>query len=308
MVRVVDGERIKVYVRSDGRAIVDGSWLTLPEAIVDASASVTYACLLGEHGNVYLSRTGRRLLLPCPVVSISCGYPHLTVALSDGRVFVITSRSMQEVCALPSPARRVFSGMYNCAALCASGEVYSWGAASALLGHEGRHVARVPLPGRVVDVGLGRVHAAALLADGALYVWGQHGAMTPARVFPGHCFTSMAVGRSFYAAATCKLIMVSRGDKVSWHITPQPVTALTASWASRKLRCETRTSFATSAVPSARCALPLSEYRWQARRVLLTCVTREQARPLRKRRRACADGAWTGKLPIDVWRTVATYL
>ena len=310
LVRAVDGGSHRVCLFSDGRAMVQGQPLVLPEAIVDASAGPKMVCMLGEHGGVYLA-SGARLPVPGRAISVSCGYPHILIGLSTGSVFVASVERSGLVTCLPSRALRVYAGLHVCAAICANGALYTWGTASNILGHSGSLPHRVPIPGTVVDFGFGRGFAVALTLCGQLYMWGFDTMPTPCPVYPARRYSRLAVGRSYFAASRDDRLLVHgyvggapRYDRE--RRMPRPIMALTGHWSSSCLRCEMhRVCFPR---PIARRLVQVCEYRWRRRRCVLICLKHEQARTLRKRARACADGAWTGKLPIELWRTVIKYL
>lgn len=317
ILRAVQGAEFVVELWSDGHASYNGERVKgLRGPVVHATAGHSHYTLHGERGELYWCRGTQATLVQCKqkVVSSACGYMHTTAALQDGTVRMHSKRKWLRV-PLPGRAVRVFSGNGSSAALLDDGSLYTWGRnESQQLGHASMPgPARVTLPGKVADFGFGMGFSCALLTDGRLYAWGFRSTPRPAAMDKRMRFSRLAVGWGFIAAAHQDRTYVSMhgtvsGVPVERYVQREnyAVSALVGGWATTNLRAEF--FFDAPARPTAIQPLELHEYRWMARRVLVLCVAREQARRPRKRSRACADGAWSNKLPPELWHEVARYL
>lgn len=320
LLRAVHGRSFIVEIYSDGRALYNHRAIRgVTTAVVDVSVGEAHYALQGERGELYWCRENQATLIKTasPIVSISCGYQHTTIALQTGKVRMhnmhIGARWVSV--RLPKKATHVYSGNGSSGALLEDGTVYTWGRnQSKQLGHSNtRGPAQVPLPGKVADFGFGMGFACALLQDGRLYTWGFNSVPRPRRMNKPTLFSRLAVGWAFIAAAHMDRSQVSMYGHVGGVETrntvqqqPHPVSALTGGWTSTSLRAEYVSS--SCAKPCARQLVSLQEHRWHARRLLVLCVAKEQTRRMRKRSRACADGAWSNKLPKELWQEVARYL
>lgn len=320
LLRAVHGQSFVVEIHSDGRPLYNQQPVHgVVTPVVDVAVGHQHYVLLGEHGELYWCRDRRATFVktPSPVVSVSCGYQHTTIAFQTGKVRMhnmqIGSRWVSV--RLPGPAVQVYSGNGASAALLADGTVHTWGRNQSMqLGHTNlRGPAQVRLPGRVADFGFGMGFACALLQDGRLYTWGFGTVPRPRRMNKPTLFSRLAVGWAYIAAAHMDRSKVSMygtigGVRTRNFVQQQPhsVSSLTGGWASTSLRAEY--VMQSPPGPASRQLVSLTEHRWAARRTLVLCVAREQRRRMRKRSRACADGAWSNKLPKELWYEVSRYL
>lgn len=318
LLRAIHGSDFVVCLHTDGRATYNDRPIRgLKGAVVDGAAGFAHYALQGEDGKLYwcCETRAKHVAANDRAISVACGVSHTTVALAGGAVAMHTGRKWYRV-PMPCAAKSVYSGNGASAALCEDGVLYTWGHNRSMqLGRAAStpDPAPVQLPGRVVDFGYGLGFGAALLEDGRVYAWGFGSVPRPARMGRTSHFTRLAVGRAYIAAAhadrSCITMTGTVGTaRVQRYVQEQdfPVSALLGGWATPTLRAEYMED--SSEHPSGRSPLALGPHRWQARRILLLCVIHEQARKARKRSRACADGVWSNKLPLELWREVVRYL
>lgn len=319
LLRAIHGKNFVLQLHADGRATCNGLPLRCPCApVVDAAAGRRHYALQCENGELYVGAGThvRRVHMPGPVISVSCGHEHTTVAMRCGTV-VMHARSTWMHVPLPSLATRVYSGNGCSAALCQDGKVYTWGCNRSMqLGRAtDDQVGPVLLPSKAVDFGFGHGFGAALLDDGTVHAWGFGSIPRPARMSArsNTRFCRIAVGQAYIASVHMDRTRVTMtgtiGDtKVCRYVQEQdrPVSALTGGWVTSHLRAEYTDTHVEQ--PARAGPILLAPHRWKARRVLVLCVAREQKRRERKRSRACADGAWSNKLPRALWHEVARYL
>ena len=282
-------------------------------SVVDiAVSSAPLLALHGEDGScaVYAGPRWTLVATRARVVSVACASRSTAVAMEDGTVYVLGKQWTH----VPLDARAVLvrAGADAYAAITDVGELYTWGNNSNLI--LGRALDTTPLAlalPAVADVGFGLDFAVALGKSGKLFLWGMGNA--PRAVYSDFRFVLLAVGKRFFSAVfpTFRCLLsaaphpVVRMNVRVTHVY-ETMRAITATWSSDRLFTEYTKGTSGPARP--RPLIALRTYRIARRINAVMCVLREQKKKLRSRPRACQDGEWTGKLPMELWRMIIMYL